>query len=150
MMSVPPDHMTPEQRQALSERIVARMLERDAFSRWLGVEVLTVAPGRAAIRMTVRAEMLNGFGVAHGGIVYALADSVLAFAANAEGEVALALNNTMYYPEKVVEGDVLTAVGEPVAGSARVGLYDVTVTRADGTTVGVFRGSVYRTRKPHF
>ncbi len=136
--------MTP---QELAERVVETMLKNDAFSRWLGVEVLDVEPGRSVIRMTVRAEMLNGFGVAHGGITYALADSCLAFASNTEGNISLALNNTMYYPEKVVEGDVLTAVGNVVSGSNRVGMYDVTITRADGVTVGEFRGTVYRTKK---
>jgi len=136
--------MTP---QELAERVVEKMLENDAFSRWLGVEVLEVKPGRSVIRMTVREEMLNGFGVAHGGIAYAFADSCLAFASNTEGKISLALNNTIYYPEKIVAGDVLTAVGEAVSGSNRVGMYDITVSRADGVTVGEFRGTVYRTKK---
>ncbi|WP_457653074.1 hotdog fold thioesterase [Rhodocaloribacter sp.] len=136
--------------QELAERVVAQMMANDAFSRWLGIEVTAVAPGRAEIRMTVREEMLNGFRVAHGGIAYALADSALAFASNTRGRVALALENSIFYPAPVHAGDVLTAVAEEVAAANRVAAYNVTVTRADGTNVGVFRGSVYRTKKEHF
>ncbi len=136
--------------QELAERVVAQMMANDAFSRWLGIEVADVAPGRVEIRMTVREEMLNGFRVAHGGIAYALADSALAFASNTRGRVALALENSIFYPAPVHAGDVLTAVAEEVAAANRVAAYNVTVTRADGTNVGVFRGSVYRTKKEHF
>ncbi len=136
--------------QELAERVVAQMMANDAFSRWLGIEVTAVAPGRAEIRMTVREEMLNGFRVAHGGIAYALADSALAFASNTRGRVALALENSIFYPAPVHAGDVLTAVAEEVAAANRVAAYNVTVSRADGTNVGVFRGSVYRTKKEHF
>jgi acyl-CoA thioesterase len=136
--------------QELAERVVAQMMANDAFSRWLGIEVAAVAPGRVEIRMTVREEMLNGFRVAHGGIAYALADSALAFASNTRGRVALALENSIFYPAPVHAGDVLTAVAEEVAAANRVAAYNVTITRADGTNVGVFRGSVYRTKKEHF
>ncbi|WP_456425578.1 hotdog fold thioesterase [Rhodocaloribacter sp.] len=136
--------------QELAERVVAQMMANDAFSRWLGIEVADVAPGRVEIRMTVREEMLNGFRVAHGGIAYALADSALAFASNTRGRVALALENSIFYPAPVHAGDVLTAVAEEVAAANRVAAYNVTITRADGTNVGVFRGSVYRTKKEHF
>ncbi len=136
--------------QELAERVVAQMMANDTFSRWLGIEVADVAPGRVEIRMTVREEMLNGFRVAHGGIAYALADSALAFASNTRGRVALALENSIFYPAPVHAGDVLTAVAEEVAAANRVAAYNVTVTRADGTNVGIFRGSVYRTKKEHF
>jgi len=136
--------------QELAERIVAQMMSNDAFSRWLGIEVAAVSLGRVEVRMTVREEMLNGFRVAHGGIAYALADSALAFASNTRGRVALALENSIFYPAPVHAGDVLTAVAEEVAAANRVAAYHVTVTRADGTNVGVFRGSVYRTKKTHF
>ncbi|QXD16254.1 hydroxyphenylacetyl-CoA thioesterase PaaI [Rhodocaloribacter litoris] len=143
------DEPRDDDAQARAERIVAQMMARDAFSRWLGIEVLAVAPGRARLRMTVREEMLNGFAVAHGGVTYALADSALAFASNTRGRVALALENSIFYPAPVHAGDVLTAVAEEISAANRVAAYDVTVTRADGTKVAVFRGTVYRTKQSH-
>jgi acyl-CoA thioesterase len=139
--------MTP---QDLAERVVRHMMDNDAFSRWLGIEVVAVAPGRAAVRMAVRAEMLNGFAVGHGGVAFSLADSALAFAANTHGQVAVALENSIFYPHPVAAGDVLTATAEEVSAANRVAVYHVTVTREDGTKVGVFRGSVYRTKRRHF
>lgn len=137
--------MTDPQR---AEQIVQQMLRHDAFSQWLGVELLALAPGTATLRMTVRAEMVNGFGVGHGGIVYALADSAFAFASNTHGRHALALTNTIHYPAPVQAGDVLTAHAIERTLTHRTGTYDVTVTRADGTEVAHFRGTVYRTSKP--
>ncbi len=137
-------------KQTLAERVVHHMLEEDAFSQWLGIEVLRIQPGEATLRMTVRKDMLNGFKVGHGGITFSLADSALAFASNAYGQLALALDNSIFYPAAVQEGDVLTAEAREVSATTRIAVYDVTVAKADGTKVGIFRGSVYRTNKPHF
>ena len=69
-----------ELEQALAERVVSAMMERDAFSQWLGIDVVAVRPHGATVRMRVREDMLNGFGVCHGGVTFSLADSALAFA----------------------------------------------------------------------
>ena len=126
------------------------MLERDAFSAWLGVELLDVRPRSASVRMTVRREMLNGFGVCHGGATFALADSALAFAANAHGQVTVAIENGISYPASVAAGDVLTAVAAEESTANRVAFYTVRVTKQDDSVVALFRGTVYRTRRPHF
>lgn len=136
---------TPQQ---IAERSVAYMLEHDEFSRWLGLELLEIAPGTCRCRMTVRQEMVNGFGVSHGGIVFSFADSVFAFASNSYGTVSVAIDNTIRYPDAIRPGDVLTAVGVERAASNRIGYYDVTVTNGDGVTVALFKGTVYRTKKP--
>jgi acyl-CoA thioesterase len=133
----------------LARLVVNAMMVRDAFSQWLGVEILDVAPGRASIRMTVRAEMLNGFAVCHGGVTFAFADSAFAFACNTQGNVAVSIENGMTYPAAVRAGDVLTAVAEQDAASTRILSYKVIVARADGTTVGLFRGTAYRTERRH-
>ena len=78
--------------QALAERVVATMVAKDAFSQWLGISVLTVAPRSVTVRMTVREEMLNGFGVGHGGVAFALADSALAFASHTHGRVTMSID----------------------------------------------------------
>jgi len=132
-----------------ARRIVEQMMDRDAFSQWLGIEVLEVSPGRAVVRMTVRPEMLNGFAVAHGGIAFALADSALAFASNTCGMVTMTLESSIFFATPVRAGDVLTATAEEVSAGNRVALYDVVVTRADGTRVAFVRGTVYRTKQAH-
>lgn len=136
--------------QALAERVVSRMLESDALSRWLGIEVLEVAPTRSVCRMTVRPEMVNGFGVAHGGIVFSFADSAFAFACNTHGRVSVAIDNSITYPAAIHPGDVLTAVAGEEASSNRLGFYKVVVHNQAGTLVASFRGTAYKTSKPHF
>jgi acyl-CoA thioesterase len=139
-----------EKEQALAEAVVRHLLARDAFSRWLGVEVLEIAPRRCVCRLVVRAEMVNGFGVAHGGIAYALADSALAFACNTHGRVTMAVANNIGYPAVVQAGDVLIATAREESSSSRLGFYSVAVCNEAGTVVAVFRGTVYRTKKEHF
>jgi len=127
---------------------VERLLVTDAFSRWLGVEVLEVAVGRAVLRMTVRPEMVNGFGTGHGGIVFAFADSALAFCTNADGTISVALDCTISYPAAVRPGDVLIATGARETTTNKIGFASVTVRNQDDVVVGHFRGTVYRTHKP--
>lgn len=136
--------------QGLAERVVAAMMERDEFSRWLGVEVTHVAPNAATVRMTVRPEMVNGFGVCHGGIAFSLADSALAFASNTHGRVTVSVENSIRYPAPIAPGDVLTATAVEASAGRRLAFFDVTVRKADGDVVGLFRGTVYRTSRDHF
>jgi acyl-CoA thioesterase len=133
--------------QARAERLVGAMLARDAFSRWLGIEVTALAPGACTTRMTVRDEMVNGFGVAHGAIVFALADSAMAFACNGHGTVTVSIENSVTYPAAVRVGDVLTARCEREAESGKLGYYRAPVVNQNGETVALFRGTVYRTQK---
>jgi acyl-CoA thioesterase len=136
--------------QQLAERVVEAMMTADAFSRWLGIKVLAVRPREATVAMTVRGEMVNGFGVSHGAIVYALADSALAFASNTHGQITVSIENSITYPHAVRVGDDLVARAEEESASNRLGYYRVTVTRKDGTVVGLFRGTVYKTKKDFF
>jgi acyl-CoA thioesterase len=135
--------------QKLAERVVSGMMARDAFSQWLGIEVVTTRPDESELRMTVRAEMVNGFGVAHGGIAYSLADSALAFAANTNGNVTVAIDNGITYPAAINVGDVLTARCTKDSTTRRLGFYRATVTNQDGAIVATFKGTVYRTDKQH-
>lgn len=135
--------------QQLAERVVAGMLAQDAFSRWLGLEVTALGPGTCTCRMTVRGEMVNGFGVAHGGIVFALADSALAFASNTTGKVNVSIDNAISYPAPVHAGDVLTAAAEEESRSRRLGFFRVRVTNQNQQAVALFRGTVYQTTRDH-
>jgi acyl-CoA thioesterase len=140
------NEMTPQERADL---VVASMRRTDEFSRWLGVEILEVAPAKAVLRMTVRPEMCNGFGVCHGGVSFALADSAFAFACNTQGNLAVSIENSMTYPAAVRPGDVLIATATEYSRSNRILYYQVNLTKADGTVAGLFRGTAYRTEKPH-
>lgn len=135
--------------QELAERVVNGMMAKDAFSQWLGIEILEIAPRRSTLRMTVRAEMINGFGVTHGGIVYSLADSALAFACNAKGTIWMAVENTVGYPKSVTTGDILTAVATEESAGKTLGFYRVLVTNQQNELVSTFRGTVYNTGKAH-
>jgi acyl-CoA thioesterase len=139
--------MTDE--QTLAERVVSQMMERDAFSQWLGIEIVNVRPRGASIRLTVRGDMVNGFGVCHGGVTFALADSALAFASNTHGKVTVSIENTIQYPKKISVGDVLDAIADEESATNRLGFYGVTVKRGD-EMVAHFRGTVYKTSQDHF
>ncbi|HKJ46964.1 MAG TPA: hydroxyphenylacetyl-CoA thioesterase PaaI [Balneolales bacterium] len=132
-----------------AQRIVQQMMEEDAFSRWLGIEIIEIAAGKAVLKMKIRDEMLNGFKLSHGGIVFSLADSALAFASNSRGRPALALENNISYFEKIENGDELTAVATELNLTNRTGTYQVEVTNQNNTKVAFFKGTVYRTPKEY-
>ncbi|MEX2177555.1 MAG: hotdog fold thioesterase [Gemmatimonadaceae bacterium] len=141
--------MSDGDEQALAERVVRGMLAKDAFSRWLGVEMVEIKPRRSVIRMIVRAEMVNGFGVSHGGVAYALADSALAFAANTHGKVTVAIENSISYPKAIQTGDTLTAAADEESGTNRLGFYRVVVRNQRDELVASFRGTVFKTHREH-
>ncbi len=140
----------PDAAQALAERVVQQMLAHDRYSAWLGLQVLEIAPGRSVVLMTVRDEMVNGFGIAHGGITFSLADSALAFATNTGGTVSVALDCSISFPVAVRVGDTLTARAQVQSRSSKVSFVDITVSNQHDVAVGHFRGTVYHTPKPHF
>lgn len=131
----------------LAKRIVDRMYYHDAFSQWMGMERVEEGPGRAVLRMQVRPEMLNGFGIAHGGISYCLADSALAFAANGHGEQAVSVETSISHTAPVRAGDQLTAIAEEQHRSRKLAIYEVRILNQDEQLVALFKGTVYRTGK---
>ena len=130
-----------------AKEVAAKMLAKDNFSQWLGVEVLESELGKCTIQMTIRKEMLNAFGTVHGGVTFAFADSALAFSSNSYGRISVALEVSMSYPVAVRLGDQLTAVAEEVSLTNKIGVYFITITNQKDQTVGVFKGTVYRTSK---
>ncbi len=124
--------------------IISKMLANDAFSQWLGIEVLESEAGYCKIRMKIREEMTNGFGICHGGITFAFADSALAFASNARSSVSMALENNINFTKKVEVGDTLTAVTEELQNGRTIGVYKVRITNQNDEMVAVFRGTTYR------
>jgi acyl-CoA thioesterase len=137
-------------KQDLAIKVVEKMMADDAFSQWLGIEVVDIKPGYAELQMLVREEMVNGFNVTHGGIAFSLADSALAFASNSYGRVALALENNISYMKKVVPGDMLTAKTNELSLGNRIAVYNIEITKQDDEQVAIFRGTVFRTKEQHF
>jgi acyl-CoA thioesterase len=123
------------------------MYNKDAFSKWLGITLLEIKPGSAKLSMTVRAEMTNGFGIAHGGIVFSLADSALAFAANAHGREALTLESTIVYCKPVKNEEKLLCIAEEENLSNKTGVYMIRIFNQQQELVASFRGLVYRSSK---
>lgn len=138
-----------QREQELAERVVASMMASDAFSQWLGIEIVEVAPRRSTCRMTVREEMVNGLGVTHGGVAFSLADSAFAFACNTHGMVTVSIENSVTYPAPIRSGDVLTAVAQEEASSGRLSYYRAEVTNQRGEVVALFRGTAFKTNKNH-
>lgn len=120
------------------------LFRRDPTTELLGIELIDATPERASVRMPVRPDMCNGFGIIHGGMTFLLADSAMAFASNSEDERALATSATIDWLAPVEAGQTLTATAARVGGGKRSVVWDVTLTVDDGTVVARFRG---RTRK---
>ena len=123
---------------------VERMMAADAASRALGIEVLTAADGTAITRMTVRPDMVNGHGIAHGAFVFAVADTAFACACNSHGPVTVAAAAEIVFVAPAREGDELHATAAERTRFGRSGVYDVTVRRGDpesGAVVAEFRGT---------
>ena len=136
-----------EEKDMLANKVVNHMMEHDLFSQWLGIEVLDVRPNGATVRMEVRPEMQNGFGVCHGAIPFALADSALAFASNTHGKITLSIENSITYPKAIAVGDLLTATADEESATKRLAFFRVAVERGE-EIVALFRGTVYRTNQP--
>jgi len=129
----------------LARKVVAHMMENDLFSQWLGIEVLDVKEGYSKIRMTVRKEMVNGFGIVHGGIAFSLADSAFAFACNNRNVLSVALDTSINFIKPVNVDDVLTAEAHELHNGKSTGLYQIRITNQRSHEVAVFKGLCYRT-----
>jgi acyl-CoA thioesterase len=130
--------------QNTAEFVGEAMFSNDRASQGLGMRVVAMGPGKATLTMTVRADMLNGFEICHGGFVTTLADSAFAFACNSYNEMTVAsgLSVDLLAPSR--EGDQLTAEAVEVSQQGRTGVYDITVTNQRGERVAVVRGRSYR------
>ncbi len=132
----------------LAVRVVDHMMEHDAFSKWLGIEVIEIKPGYSKLKMRIRPEMQNGFGVIHGGIAFSFADSALAFACNNRNNLSVALDVTISFTKKINVNDELVAEAEEVHNGKSTGVYLITVTNQHNEKVALFKGTCFRTGKP--
>ncbi len=114
--------------QAIAERSAAAMWAEDRASQALGMEIVSVGPGRAVLRMTVREDMVNGHDIGHGGLTFTLADSAFAFACNSYDRRTVAAGAEIRFRAPTRLGDVLTATAVERSREGRSGVYDVEVT----------------------
>jgi acyl-CoA thioesterase len=135
------------EKDTLAQSVVQHMMRHDLFSQWLGIEVLGIKEGYSRISMFVREEMVNGFGVVHGGIAFSLADSAFAFACNNRNNLSLALDTSINFTKPIKPGDVLTAEAQELHNGRSTGLYLITVTNQQGEQVALFKGTCFRTGK---
>ncbi|HEX8663727.1 MAG TPA: hydroxyphenylacetyl-CoA thioesterase PaaI [Beijerinckiaceae bacterium] len=126
--------------QALAEACARAMWTEDRASQGLGMRIERVAPGEAVMTMAVTERMVNGHGLCHGGFIFTLADSAFAFACNTYDQRTVAQHCAVTFLAPARLGDALTAHAVEVARGGRSGIYDITVTKADGTVVAEFRG----------
>jgi acyl-CoA thioesterase len=112
----------------LARSVVDHMMDHDFFSQWMGIEVLEIKEGYSRIQMTIRNEMVNGFGIVHGGIPFSMADSAFAFACNNRNNLSVALDVTISFTKAMHIGDVLTAEAKEIHNGRSTGVYSITIT----------------------
>jgi acyl-CoA thioesterase len=134
----------PAEAQALARQVADAMWARDRASQELGMRILEAGPGVARLAMAVRADMLNGHDICHGGFIFTLADSAFAYACNSYNLNTVASGCAIDFLAPAREGDVLTAHAHERSASGRTGVYDIEVTNQRGEKIALFRGKSYR------
>src|SRR5215813_10718211 len=135
------------EKDKLASEVVQHMMDRDYFSQWMGIELLEVREGYSKIKMIIREEMVNGFGIVHGGLPFSLADSAFAFACNNRNNLSVALDVTITFTKAVNVGDVLTAEAKEIHNGRSTGVYLISVTNQKNEQVALFKGTCFRTGK---
>ena len=128
-------------------KVVEHMLQKDLFSQWLGISIIEIKEGYSKIKMTVRPEMINGFGIVHGGIAFSLADSAFAFACNNRNVLSVALDTSINFLKPINVADVLIAEATELHNGKSTGLYHITIKNQNEHIVAVFKGTCFRTNK---
>lgn len=137
--------MTNQDQQAV--KVVEKMMADDKFSQWMGIKILAVSEGYSKISMLVREEMVNGFGIVHGGIPFSMADSAFAFACNNRNNLSVALDVTISFSKAVKVGDELIAEAKEIHNGRSTGVYLITILNGAGEHIALFKGTCFRTGK---
>jgi len=132
-----------------AQQRVAGLAAKDRFARAMGVQLVDGGPGYAKVAMTVREQHLNFNGTCHGGAIFAFADAAFGLASNSHGVIAAGIDAHITYQAAAAIGDELTAVAVEVSRSRKLAVYRIDVTRADGTIISSFTGTVYVTVRHH-
>ncbi|HET8573114.1 MAG TPA: hotdog fold thioesterase [Edaphocola sp.] len=131
-----------------ARQIYEKMMEKDRFTAWLGLQLDAIEEGRCQMHLTLKPEMSNGFGSVHGGILFAAADSVFAFACNSHGLVAVALEASVHFLRPAFPGDTLTLKADLIFLGKRTGVYEVKTFNEQNELVSLFKGTAHRSKKP--
>jgi acyl-CoA thioesterase len=137
-----------DQNDKLANNVVDHMMQHDLFSQWLGIEVIAITEGYSKIRMRLREEMVNGFGLIHGGIAFSLADSAFAFACNNRNNLSVALDTSITFTKALKPGMKIIAEAKELHNGRSTGLYLITVSNEENEQVALFKGTCFRTGKP--
>jgi len=132
----------------MTDAVIRPMIRKDRAASALGLQVLVDEPGRAVVSMIVRADMLNGFDITHGGFVFAVADTAFAIACNDSDVLTVSAGADVSFLATSTTGDTLTAVATVKAIAGRSGIYDVEITNQRGEMVAEFRGRSRRSNLP--
>lgn len=132
---------------SFAAKVVDSMIGKDLFSKWLGIEIIEIRDGYSKIKMAVRKEMVNAFGIAHGGIAFSMADSAFAFACNNRNNLSVALDTSINFIKPVHVGDILVAEAIEVHNGKSTGLYQITIVNQHDHVVALFKGTCFRTNK---
>ena len=143
----PPFNQSAERPNDVARARAETMWAQDRASRGLGMRLDAVSPGRARLSMPITAAMANGHGICHGGFIFSLADSAMAFVANPRGEAAVAQHASITFIRPGHVGETLIAEAAERMHAGRAGIYDVRVTTAAGELVAEFRGHTRTLRK---
>jgi acyl-CoA thioesterase len=127
-----------------AKKVVDKMMEKDLFSQWMGIERLEEREGYCQLKMIIRPEMCNGFEIAHGGITYAFADSALAFASNSHGRHAVSIETSISHIKPLQPGDAIIATAQEKNITNRIGIYEIIIEKENGELVALFKGTVFR------
>jgi len=130
-----------------AQKVVNHLLEKDLFSKWLGIELIEIKEGYSKIKITIRNEMVNGFGIIHGGVTFSLADSAFAFACNNRNNLSVALDTSINFMKPAHVGDVLTAEAKEIHNGKSTGLYQIFVKNQNDHLIALFKGTCFRTNK---
>ena len=130
-----------------AKKVVAEMMEKDLFSNWLGIEIIEIREGYSKIKMTIRNEMVNAFGIVHGGVTFSLADSAFAFACNNRNNLSVALDTSINFIKPVHVDDILIAEAQEIHNGRSTGLYQISITNQHNHAVALFKGTCFRTNK---
>ncbi len=128
-------------------RILDTMMGKDHFSQWLGIIVDEYREGYCRLHFTIRQEMLNGFGIVHGGALFSAADSAFAFACNSHGPLTVALDANISFAKAATTGAVITVEAQEMHRGNRTGFYDITLTNERNEMIAIFKGTSYTTSK---
>lgn len=135
------------EKDQLAKKVVDKMMADDLFSQWLGIEIIQIREGYSKLRMRIRKEMVNGFGIIHGGIPFSLADSAFAFACNNRNILSVALDTSINFIKPVQVDDVLVAEAKEMHNGKSTGLYHISITNQNNHLVAHFKGMCFRTGK---